>query len=86
MKNAPSEDSDQTAPRRRQVLIFAGCIYPTVCFLTLQLNIFCSIVKYERTFKGHLVKYERTFKGHLIKYERTLRGHLISTRGHLKVT
>ena len=32
-----NEDSDKIAGMRKLILVFAGRIYPRVCFLTLQL-------------------------------------------------
>ena len=37
IRNAPSEDSDQTARMRRLIWIFAGCTCTKVCFLTFRL-------------------------------------------------
>ena len=41
VQNAPSEESDHTAPLRRLIWIFAGSKYPKVRFLTLR-DIFCN--------------------------------------------
>ena len=37
-RNAPSEDSDHTAPTHRLIWIFTGCTCSKVCFLTTRLR------------------------------------------------